>query len=84
MRTDYCTCTIFGHPLIHFAHRADVVRLEKLLCIDGIYLDCDFLLCYRSVPGALLGLAMRHGLPTGTVVVAFVDFLITFVTLILR
>jgi hypothetical protein len=49
-----------------------------------IYLDCDFLLCYRSVPGALLGLAMRHGLPTGTVVVAFVDFLITFVTLILR
>jgi len=26
---------------------------------------------------------MRHGLPTATVVVAFVDFLITFVILIL-
>jgi hypothetical protein len=33
--------SIFGNPLIHYAHRADVVRLEKLLSIGGIYLDCD-------------------------------------------
>jgi hypothetical protein len=32
---------IFGHPLQHPAHRADVVRLEKLLEFGGIYLDCD-------------------------------------------
>jgi len=83
MRTDYCPCTIFGHPQIHFADRADVVRLEKLLGIGGICLDCEILLCYRSVPGALPGRAMRHGLPTATVIVAFVDFLITFVILIL-
>jgi hypothetical protein len=33
--------TIFGNPLVHPAHRADVVRLEKLLERGGIYLDCD-------------------------------------------
>lgn len=32
---------IFGNPLLHPAHRADVVRLEKLLEFGGIYLDCD-------------------------------------------
>jgi hypothetical protein len=32
---------IFGRPLIHPAHRADVLRLEKLLQHGGIYLDCD-------------------------------------------
>lgn len=34
---------IFGNPLIHPAHRADVVRLEKLIEHGGIYLDCDVL-----------------------------------------
>lgn len=33
--------TIFSKPLLHPAHRADVVRLEKLLEVGGIYLDCD-------------------------------------------
>lgn len=33
--------TIFGNPVRHPAHRADVVRLEKLLEHGGIYLDCD-------------------------------------------
>ena len=33
--------TIFGNPLLHPAHRADIVRLEKLLEMGGIYLDCD-------------------------------------------
>ena len=32
---------VFGNPLLHYAHRADVVRLEKLIEMGGIYLDCD-------------------------------------------
>lgn len=32
---------IFGKPLLHPAHRSDVVRLEKLLYTGGIYLDAD-------------------------------------------
>jgi hypothetical protein len=35
--------TVFGNPLVHYAHRADVVRLEKLIEVGGIYLDCDVL-----------------------------------------
>ncbi len=34
---------IFGNPIAHPAHRADVVRLEKLIERGGIYLDCDVL-----------------------------------------
>jgi hypothetical protein len=34
---------IFGRPLVHVAHRADVVRLQKLLEHGGIYLDADVL-----------------------------------------
>lgn len=33
--------TIFGNPVVHPAHRADVVRLEKLISRGGIYLDAD-------------------------------------------
>jgi len=32
---------IFGNPLVHPAHRADVVRLERLIDSGGIYLDAD-------------------------------------------
>lgn len=32
---------IFGNRLNHYAHRADVLRLEKLISVGGIYLDCD-------------------------------------------
>lgn len=32
---------IFGRPLMHTAHRADVVRLEKLREYGGVYLDAD-------------------------------------------
>jgi hypothetical protein len=32
---------VFGNPLLHGAHRADVVRLEKLIASGGIYLDAD-------------------------------------------
>lgn len=34
---------VFGRPLLHPAHRADVLRLQKLLECGGIYLDCDVL-----------------------------------------
>jgi hypothetical protein len=33
--------TIFGNPIVHPAHRADVVRLDRLMERGGIYLDCD-------------------------------------------
>lgn len=32
---------IFGRGLKHAAHRADVLRLQKLIEYGGIYLDCD-------------------------------------------
>ena len=32
---------IFGNSLKHHAHRADIVRLEKLIAHGGIYLDAD-------------------------------------------
>ena len=34
---------IFGRPLVHYAHRSDVVRLQKLIEHGGIYLDADVL-----------------------------------------
>jgi len=38
---------IFGRPLEHFAHRADVLRLEVLMQHGGIYLDMD-VVCINS------------------------------------
>ena len=32
---------IFGNPVAHFAHRADIIRLEMLIKKGGIYLDAD-------------------------------------------
>lgn len=32
---------IFGNAVVHYAHRADIVRLEMLLRRGGIYLDAD-------------------------------------------
>jgi hypothetical protein len=34
---------VFGRPVSHPAHRADVVRLQKLIEMGGIYLDADVL-----------------------------------------
>jgi hypothetical protein len=34
---------IFGNPVDHPAHRADIVRLDRLLAEGGIYLDADVL-----------------------------------------
>src|SRR6266567_2960671 len=33
--------SVFGNPLLHYAHRADVLRLQKLIEVGGIYLDCN-------------------------------------------
>jgi hypothetical protein len=43
---------IFGRPLHHYAHKADVFRLELLLREGGIYLDLD-VLCLRPFTGLL-------------------------------
>jgi len=34
---------IFGNPVIHYAHKADIVRLRALLKFGGIYLDLDMI-----------------------------------------
>jgi mannosyltransferase OCH1-like enzyme len=44
--------TIYGNEIEHFAHKADVIRLEVLRDYGGIYLDTDVLVIkgqYRSV-----------------------------------
>ncbi|MFA6980162.1 MAG: glycosyltransferase [Ignavibacteriaceae bacterium] len=38
---------IFGNKLIHYAHKADVARLEILMKYGGIYLDID-VICVNS------------------------------------
>ena len=43
---------IFGNPLLHTAHRADVIRLDVLLRHGGIYLDADVFV-HRSFDGLL-------------------------------
>ncbi|KAI8967881.1 hypothetical protein BDF20DRAFT_828546 [Mycotypha africana] len=35
--------TVFGRPVAHYAHRADVVRLQVLQEYGGIYLDLDLI-----------------------------------------
>lgn len=40
--------SIFGNVLHHFAHKADVIRLEVLLEYGGIYLDLDTI-CVRPL-----------------------------------
>jgi hypothetical protein len=39
--------SVFGQGVVHYAHKADVLRLEILLSEGGIYLDIDTL-CIRS------------------------------------
>jgi hypothetical protein len=41
---------IFGRPLVHAAHRADVVRLQQVLKHGGIYLDADVLVTKDFAP----------------------------------
>ena len=50
---------IFGRPLKHFAHQADVLRLEMLMQHGGIYLDMD-VVCINS-----FGPLLRKGFVMG-------------------
>jgi hypothetical protein len=40
--------SIFGNKLYHYAHKADVIRLERILEYGGIYLDLD-VICQKSL-----------------------------------
>ena len=51
--------SIFSRPVVHYAHKADVIRLEAVLQYGGLYLDSDMVML-RSMRGlmayeALLG-----------------------------
>ena len=50
---------IFGNPVYHFAHQADVIRLQVLIEEGGIYLDSD-VLCNKSF-GPLLDIEGDKG-----------------------
>ena len=58
--------SIFGNPLCHYAHKADVVRLEILLKYGGIYLDLDVLCLKPFSPllnyDFLMGMQGKRGL----------------------
>ncbi|WP_395734027.1 glycosyltransferase family 32 protein [Prosthecobacter sp.] len=41
---------IFGNPLMHYAHAADIIRLEVLLEHGGVYLDMDVLTLCSFAP----------------------------------
>ncbi|GAA5962346.1 hypothetical protein JCM3765_002948 [Sporobolomyces pararoseus] len=41
---------VFGNPVWHFAHKADVIRLEALKEFGGIYLDVDVLVTRDLAP----------------------------------
>jgi hypothetical protein len=62
---------VFGRPLQHVAHRSDVVRLQKLLELGGIYLDADILV-HRSFDDLLgastvLGQEGKYGLANAVI-----------------
>ncbi|MEE1656924.1 glycosyltransferase [Microvirga sp. CF3062] len=50
---------VFGNPIHHYAHRADVLRLDRLLEHGGIYMDVDVIV-HRSFDD-LLGHAVVLG-----------------------
>jgi len=66
LRPTTAPTSIFGRPLNHFAHRADVLRLLRLQEEGGIYLDIDTL-CLRPFTDLLTQQCVmawqgRHGL----------------------
>jgi hypothetical protein len=62
---------VFGNPLRHPAHRADIVRLQKLLDIGGIYLDADVFVHRSFEPllnnSAVLGQEGEYGLANAVI-----------------
>jgi hypothetical protein len=68
---------IFGRPLEYYAHRADVLRLQKLIEHGGIYLDADVIvhrnfddLLGHSVVLGQEGEAARYGLANAVMLAA--------------
>ncbi len=65
---------IFGRPLHHVAHKADVVRLQTLIEHGGIYLDADVLvqrsfddLLHHSTVLGQEGIGGEHGLANAVI-----------------
>ena len=51
---------IYGNPVLHFAHKADVIRLEALKETGGVYLDVDVLITRgEGKKGVPLSLSLR-------------------------
>jgi mannosyltransferase OCH1-like enzyme len=44
---------IFGNKIYHYAHQADIIRLQKLILHGGIYLDIDTI-CIKSFNDLLM------------------------------
>lgn len=42
--------SVFGQEVEHFAHKADVLRLEALRDFGGVYLDMDVLVIKGELP----------------------------------
>lgn len=59
---------IFGNPIFHVAHQADVVRLNALLKYGGFYLDIDTITCRSFNPLRYNSFIMAEELINGEVV----------------
>ncbi len=62
---------IFGNPLMHYAHQADVIRLRRLYEHGGIYMDVDTI-SVKALTGLLdnkcvLGIEKNQGLCNGVI-----------------
>ena len=69
--------SIFGNPIHHYAHKADIVRLRALLEFGGIYLDMDVIslapfdhLLNKSIVMGQEGVNGKEGLCNAVVIAA--------------
>lgn len=53
---------VFGNPVEHFAHKADVLRLEVLRDYGGVYLDVDVLVIKGESSTELFSFSARFSL----------------------
>lgn len=59
---------IFGNPLLHVAHKADIVRLKALIQHGGFYLDIDTITCQSFDPLRYNSFIMAEELISGELV----------------
>lgn len=54
---------IFGQPISHYAHSADVVRLQQLIAHGGLYFDTDTIVLrpISDLPDDRLIMGLEHG-----------------------